>query len=46
LDPNLYVSWVYGVPWLVLISAAYFLWRVRRRRARVCRPAVRAAPPA
>ena len=33
LDPNLYVSWVYGVPWLVLISAAYFLWRARRQAA-------------
>lgn len=32
-DPNLYVSWVYGVPWLILISAAYFYWRARRRRA-------------
>ena len=30
LDPDLYVSWVYGVPWLILISAAYFLWRARR----------------
>jgi len=27
LDSTLYVSWLYGVPWLVLISAAYFLWR-------------------
>jgi L-asparagine transporter-like permease len=33
LDPNLYLSWVYGVPWLILISAAYFLWGARRRRA-------------
>jgi L-asparagine transporter-like permease len=32
LDPNLYVSWVYGVPWLIVISAAYFLWRAHRRR--------------
>ena len=30
IDPNLYVSWVYGVPWLILISAAYFLWRARQ----------------
>jgi L-asparagine transporter-like permease len=29
LDANLYVSWLYGVPWLILISAAYFLWRAR-----------------
>jgi amino acid transporter, AAT family len=33
LDPNLYVSWVYGVPWLLLISAAYFVWKARRRVA-------------
>jgi L-asparagine transporter-like permease len=45
LDPDLYVSWVYGVPWLILISVAYFLWRTRRGRASVSRPAVRAAPP-
>jgi len=35
LDANFYVSWVYGVPWLILISAAYFLWRARARQARV-----------
>lgn len=29
LDDNLYVSWVYGVPWLIVISTAYFLWRAR-----------------
>jgi L-asparagine transporter-like permease len=29
LDANLYVSWVYGVPWLILISAAYFIWKLR-----------------
>ena len=47
LDPNLYVSWVYGVPWLVVISAAYFLWRTRRRRAAAApRAAVHTAPPA
>lgn len=27
-----YVSWLLGVPWLILISAAYFLWRTRHRR--------------
>lgn len=27
LDPTLYVSWVYGVPWLVFISVAYFVRR-------------------
>jgi amino acid transporter, AAT family len=31
LDRNLEVSWLYGVPWLVLISLIYF---VRRRRSR------------
>jgi amino acid transporter, AAT family len=31
LDANLYVSWVYGVPWLILISAAYFVWRASNR---------------
>jgi len=34
LDADLYVSWVYGVPWLILISAAYFLWRARAARRR------------
>ena len=29
LDQNLYVSWLYGVPWLILISAAYFIWKMR-----------------
>ena len=29
LDTNLYVSWLYGVPWLILISAAYFIWKLR-----------------
>jgi L-asparagine transporter-like permease len=29
-DANLYVSWVYGVPWLILISAAYFIWKARQ----------------
>ncbi|HVH83697.1 MAG TPA: amino acid permease [Steroidobacteraceae bacterium] len=46
LDANLYVSWVYGVPWLILISAGYFLWRAHRRRAGPPHAAVRAAPPA
>ena len=32
-DDNLYVSWVYGVPWLIGVSAAYFLWKARRRVA-------------
>lgn len=28
-DPQLRLSWVYGVPWLILISVAYFIWRAR-----------------
>lgn len=24
------ISWIVGVPWLILISAAYFVWRARR----------------
>ncbi len=28
-----YVSWLLGVPWVLLISAAYFLWRARARAA-------------
>jgi amino acid transporter, AAT family len=31
LDANLYVSWVYGVPWVILISAAYFVWKASNR---------------
>ena len=31
LDASLYVSWVYGVPWLILISAAYFVWKASNR---------------
>ncbi|MBS0577702.1 MAG: amino acid permease [Proteobacteria bacterium] len=42
LDANLYVSWVYGVPWLVLISAAYFIWRGSQR----AQPGAAAAAPA
>jgi amino acid transporter, AAT family len=40
LDANLYVSWVYGVPWLIVISIAYFIWRARHPAA-----AARAALP-
>ncbi len=39
LDANLYVSWVYGVPWLILISCAYFVWKASNRAQ-----LVRAAP--
>jgi AAT family amino acid transporter len=27
------ISWIVGVPWLVLLSAAYFLWKRRQSRA-------------
>lgn len=33
LDPTLHVSWLYGVPWVALISLAYFVRRARLRRA-------------
>jgi amino acid transporter, AAT family len=26
-DPKLRLSWLYGVPWLALVSLAYFAWR-------------------
>lgn len=31
LDPTLDVSWLYGVPWVALISLAYFVRRARLR---------------
>jgi AAT family amino acid transporter len=33
IDPAWNVSWIVGVPWLVLLSAAYFVWK-RRALAR------------
>jgi len=27
------VSWIVGVPWLALLTGAYFIWRSRNRRA-------------
>ncbi len=27
------VSWIVGVPWLALLSGAYFIWKARNRRA-------------
>jgi AAT family amino acid transporter len=27
LDESLRVSWLVGVPWLLLISGAYFVWK-------------------
>ena len=36
--PSLSLSWVYGVPWVILISSVYFLWRMRHR-ARIAKAA-------
>lgn len=36
--PTLNLSWVYGVPWVLTISIAYFVWRARSR-ARLARAA-------
>ncbi|HEX8757879.1 MAG TPA: amino acid permease [Steroidobacteraceae bacterium] len=33
LDPTLRVSWLYGVPWLALVSLAYFMRRAQLRPA-------------
>ncbi len=30
LDPAWNISWLVGVPWLVLLSLAYFIWKSRR----------------
>jgi AAT family amino acid transporter len=30
LDPAWNISWIVGVPWLVLLSLAYFVWKSRR----------------
>jgi L-asparagine transporter-like permease len=32
LDPTFDVSWLYGVPWVALISLAYFVRRARQTR--------------
>jgi AAT family amino acid transporter len=29
------ISWIVGVPWLVLVSVGYFIWKARRGRAPV-----------
>ena len=26
------ISWIVGVPWLIVITGAYFFWKLRRRR--------------
>jgi amino acid transporter, AAT family len=35
-----YVSWLLGVPWVVLISAAYLFWKARHRRVSGAREAL------
>jgi len=31
-----YVSWLVGIPWMLLISAAYFIWaRMHRHHAKL-----------
>jgi len=30
---HLNVCWIYGAPWLALVSLAYFVWRARHRRS-------------
>jgi len=35
LSPDFNVSWIVGVPWLALLSAAYLLWK--RQNARMNR---------
>ena len=31
-DSDWNISWICGVPWLILLTAAYFIWRSRRGR--------------
>jgi AAT family amino acid transporter len=32
LDTELWnISWIVGVPWLVTLSVAYFVWKAKRR---------------
>lgn len=32
------ISWIVGVPWLLLLTAAYFLWKRRRLASRIAQP--------
>jgi AAT family amino acid transporter len=29
LDKDWWLSWIVGVPWLVLLTGAYFVWKAR-----------------
>lgn len=40
-ESHLQVAWMYGVPWLALISLVYFVRRARLRNASVASPAAR-----
>ncbi|MEZ5500530.1 MAG: amino acid permease [Steroidobacteraceae bacterium] len=31
LDPDWNISWKYGIPWLVIVTVGYFIWRAARR---------------
>jgi L-asparagine transporter-like permease len=33
LDKDWWLSWIVGAPWLILLTAAYFLWKRRNRPA-------------
>jgi amino acid transporter, AAT family len=33
LDPAWNISWIVGVPWLALLTAAYFTWKARQPRS-------------
>jgi L-asparagine transporter-like permease len=32
LDKDWNLSWIVGVPWLLLLTGAYFVWKLRNRR--------------
>src|SRR5579872_318366 len=34
LDSNMYYSWLCGIPWLLVVSAGYLLWKLRHRPQR------------
>jgi amino acid transporter, AAT family len=39
LDKDWNVSWIVGVPWLILLTAAYFIWKTRRAPIAAALPA-------
>lgn len=32
-NPNMQIAWIYGVPWVIIVSVAYLVWRSRSRTA-------------